>query len=258
MEELSNELKEKIDNAIAAMGPLDGLAEAMANGQIKEFWLEKINLLAPAIVEIFKEMTSSSAPAKVDAVEKAINELATALTDDLFARLAQVNGPLEQESREQTEKAATLRESHEKLQPIAEAKSRVLSGEIDKALLEGRTDDVQLKRREIEELKANLQGILTQADGCEARVRQLGEEQTRNWRIVFDQTYPEIRQASCAVVIAAIQFLDKLWAGLQRYSDQSGLALLHTYHKDNLTPMEHGPERAWFQKTLEWFGGRLD
>jgi hypothetical protein len=205
-------------------------------------------------------MDENQIKAKLDVVTKAIEELGVALTDKgLFSPLAEANGPLQQEAAEQKEKAETLRQSHQKLEPVVAAKSRILSGEIDRALVEGWHEDMEVKTRESADLKANLAGILTQADEAEARVRQLQQEQTQNYRSIFEQTYPQIREATAAVVIAVIALLEKTWGDLQRYGQQSGLTagvrvqpLLHNQHWADLTPRETGPEAPWFAKMRDW------
>jgi hypothetical protein len=201
---------------------------------------------------------------KVDALRKAIDGLGCDLTDvGLFARLSEVNGPLQQEATEQAAKAATLRESHEKLQPIAEAKQRVLARKVDEAVAECRDDDALAMRQEIADLKAHLEGVLTEAVACEARVIELDREQKENARKLFEETYERIRGATSGVVIASIQLLDKVWADLQRYGQENGPApgtlgqpLVGLRHWADLTPLEHGPETPWFLKMREWFGGR--
>jgi hypothetical protein len=201
---------------------------------------------------------------KLDAIRKAIDELGCDLTDvGLFARLSEANGPLQQEATEQTAKAATLRESHEKLVPIAEAKVRILSGEIDRALVEGRTAEVEAKRREIVDLKAHLDGIAAEALACEARGRELERQQKENARTLFEETYPQIRESTAALVIAVIALLEKTWGNLQRFGEENGPApgllvqpLVRIHHWADLTPREAGPEKAWFGKMREWFGGR--
>jgi small-conductance mechanosensitive channel len=201
---------------------------------------------------------------KVNVVQTAINELGTALTDNaLFARLADANGPLQQEADEQATKAATLRDSHQKLGPVVAAKTRILSREIDRDLVEGRNEEVEAKRREIEQLKANLDGIAAEADACEVRALELARQQKQNARRLFEETYPQIRESTAAVVIATVQLLDKVWGDLQRYGAENGPApglpgqpLVKLHHWEDLTPRESGPEKPWFFKMREWFGGR--
>jgi hypothetical protein len=197
---------------------------------------------------------------KLEAVKTAIEALGVALTDKgLFSTLSEVNGGLEAERVTQEDKGRRLRESYEKLQPITEAKQRVLARKADEDLSEGRSDDAQAKRAEIADLKANLDGILAQADEAEARVRELERQQKQNARELFERTFPEIRACTAALMIATVQLLEKVGSGLDRYAAENaypGSPLVIMQLKSDLTCREHGPESQWFLRMLHWFGGR--
>lgn len=200
---------------------------------------------------------------KADAASKAIEALGVALTDDgLFGRLDEINRPLQQEAEEHAARAKTLRESHQELQPRVESRVRVLSREIDAALSEGRDEDADEKRQESTGLKAKLKNILSEADACERRGQELAERQKQNYRAVFEETYPAIRENTVAVEIALVALLDKVWGDLQRFGQESGLMvglspLVRPQHQADLTPRESGPEKVWFGKLRDWFGGRF-
>ena len=208
-------------------------------------------------------MNENEIKEKAELVCKAIGELSCGLTDEaLFNRLAEINNPLAREAREQKEKAETLRASHAKLRPRVEAQVRILGAEMDRLLVEGNDAEVEEKRRASGELTANLQNILTQADEAESRAAQLQNEQTQNARTLFEETYPQIRESTAALVIAVVGLLERTWGGLERYGKENAppgtlvQPLVGLRHWADLTPREAGPEAPWFLKMREWFAGR--
>jgi hypothetical protein len=197
---------------------------------------------------------------QVELVEYLLEELGNALVDTLSGELNALNEPLAEERAEQAAKAWTLRESHEQLKPRIEAQVRILAGEIDKALAEGRDADAEAKRQEGAELQSNLGNILSQAEACERRVQEREAEQQRNYRVVFESAYPKIRHGIISAEIALATLLDKVWDSILRFDAESGLpshgqSLVKTKHFIDLTPYESGPEGRYFASLRKWFGG---
>lgn len=206
---------------------------------------------------IDEEVSAEAIESLTEDVEYTLETLGEALMhgkDGLFKRLEGVNGPLEEEARQLANKAAALRQSHRDLQPRVEAQVRLLGAEIDRAIAEGRDSDAEAKQRESAELSQNLEKILGDAEACDQRAQELDAEQQRNYRRVFSETYPALREATSAAVVALIGLLDVAWNGLLQYQQQSGLTnLVRVDHKLDLTPRESGHEAGFYLKMRAWF-----
>lgn len=197
--------------------------------------------------------------------ERAVEGIAAlghGLVEGLSNRLNEINNPLRQEAEEQRVKAAKLRQSYEELKPRAESRTRILATEIDAALSEGRDSDAEAKRKEAAELEASLQEILRQTDACQARVRELAEQQKANARDIFNDTYPAMPQAAHAVIESVVDLLDGLEDGLRRFVEVAGIQGTFPYlflkqrHIDNLIPNTMNGGRELMVRVDRRFGDK--
>lgn len=197
----------------------------------------------------------------LEVAQWALEELSDELVDKLSGTLNALNEPLAQEAEEQAAKAQTLRESYGSLKPRVEAQQHILAGEIYRAIAEGRDDDAEARRQESAALEQNLRNILDQASQADERVREISAGQQQNYRKVFEQTYPQIKESTVAVAIALARLLDKVYDRVLRFEAESGLpsngqSFVKPKHRVDLTPDERGPEARYFQSLRLWFGGR--
>ncbi len=207
------------------------------------------------------EQDSEASPLEV--VKMAHEELAESLTGKLFDTVSGLNAPLSKERDAKETEARTLRTQHTELQPRVEAQQRILAGEVDRAVAEGRDDDAEAKRQESAELQNNLGNILAQAESAEQRVKELARKMGQNYIEVYKSHFPEIcSQCILAEMSLVFQLLNKVWSELLRYQGESGLlrgdppiVFCPDSHKQLLTPDDRGVGRLQWQSLADWFGG---
>jgi hypothetical protein len=202
---------------------------------------------------------------RVSAIRDAITALAVGLTDqELFAKVQALNDALQREADEQVAQIRRLRESRPELAEVVEARSRILNRQIDDAILEGQQELVASKRGEIGSLKEKLVEIDKQIADSQGRLGEVVRERQQNYRNVFEEGYPIIRESTVALSVALCELLDKVWDGILRFETESEILagpgaqpLVSSAHRSNLTPDERGGEAEWFLGLRKWFAGRL-
>jgi hypothetical protein len=202
---------------------------------------------------------------RVGAIRDAIAALAVALTDqELFGKVQALNDALQREADEQVAQIRRLRDSRPELESVVEARTRVLNREIDDAILEGQRELVASKRAEIVSLKEKLVEIDRQITDSQGRLGEVVKERQQNYRNVFEEGYPVIRESTVALSVAVCELLDKVWNDILRFEVESEILagpgaqpLVTSAHRSNLTPDEHGVEAEWFLGLRKWFAGRL-
>lgn len=116
-----------------------------------------------------------------------------------------------------------LSESRSTLQPILEAKSRVVQREADDFLAKGDTEGAKRKQKEAAEAEQNFDRVVGRIQQIEARRASIVGDKARIARAIWQERYESLPAASFAVLECAVDTLDALKAGMFSFQELTGL-----------------------------------
>ncbi len=168
---------------------------------------------------------------------------------------------LEAERATLTSDSQTLETLAEELKRKLPARMLIAQYEAAQLTVAGKDEEAALKLAELEKMMNAPQAMAEKQREIAARVEAIDKErQSIARRVFFDSAFDDIR----APLVAHSQILaeahDYAWQGILDFAHDTGTAssqpsLLVAGLKYRLTANDRGPEKALFEKLLEWFGG---
>ena len=143
-----------------------------------------------------------------------------------------------------------------KLEPIAQAKVRILLREADDAAALGNVEGSTAKRTEASEVEQQYDGIGARISQIGARREAIRMAKRRIARETWEEVYPNLPTATFAVIEGTLNLLDGLKTGMFEYESLVGLQGLVTRPSlGKLVPAgPGGPSRQLAARVRQWFG----
>lgn len=171
---------------------------------------------------------------------------------------------LDAEDGELERKLGTLSASRSSLQPVTEAKVRVLERQADDETALGNVEAAGRKQQEALGVQQNFAAIVGRIQQTESRRATIVEEKRRIAREIFEERYPSFSVATFAVIECAAGLLDDFKAGMFEYQALTGLeptssrdrGLIKNYHVEKLIPSSSSfssTDRQLAARVAEWF-----
>ncbi len=193
--------------------------------------------------------------------EESLKEVIDSQLRKLRATYSEATAELDRERATLTAASNDLEEAVDKYRLRLPAKARVAARAADELLAEGRDEEAQKKLDEQHAAESALIEMETIQQANAARCAEIdAEKRAICRRVFFDSAFDDIR----APLVAHSQILaeahDYAWQGILDFARDTGTAssrpsLLVAGLKYRLTANDRGPEKALFEKLLEWFGG---
>lgn len=159
---------------------------------------------------------------------------------------------LDREEKELVRKRDELIEAVKNLNPITEAKLRVLDRDRDESLSRGDLKKTKRIEDEIGEVKAHREALSLQITQANERLEVIAQEKIIRARQTLNQVYPLLKQATFDAIDRAVTLLEKTWEGLQSFGDQRKTGYMLNY-LNGLTPFPIGLERPLRERVSKWF-----
>jgi hypothetical protein len=167
---------------------------------------------------------------------------------------------LESERAALEEESQGIQTAADELRLLLPAKAREAERAADVLLLEGKTEDAQAKREEQQQAERAPAEMEQRRGAIAARLTAIDAEKRNHARRVFQEWFPELREALVAEQREMVSALDSAWDGCNAFAIETGTqerpALVTHNTRSDLTARETGPEKTTFLRLLDWFGGR--
>lgn len=199
----------------------------------------------------------------IDAMKDATARLQTVCISELLVGEYQLRvAPLDQEDRQLEGERRTLSESRANLEPVIQAKARVLGRQADELAAAGDVEGATGKRAEACAVQANYEGIQGKISQIDARRTAIGEEKRAIARQLWEERYANLPAATFAVIESAVDLLDGIETGMYTFQKLVGLEpesigsrpLIRRPHFEQLTPVPNGPSRFLAARVRKWLG----
>jgi hypothetical protein len=186
------------------------------------------------------------------AVDSLIQELRTTYADAV-SELNAERGTLEEESQ-------GIQAKSDELKLLLPAQAREAQRQADVLLLAGQHEEAQAKRDEQQHAERAPEQLVQRQREIATRLEAIDTEKKAIARRVFQAWLPGLREALVEEQRIMCEALDNAWGGIQTFASETGTiglpySLITANLRSDMTAREHGPERATFERSQEWFGG---
>jgi seryl-tRNA synthetase len=189
-------------------------------------------------------------------VRGSVKELARVLLEVSLNQAYQAGvAPLDKESSKLWKEVESLRKAHRELSPRIEARSRLLSHEVDACVASGDDAGAVSKRTQLEEEEKGLTELGDKINSLSSRIHSITQEKQQIAVETFERAFPEFPKATFGLIEAVVDLLDALKEGLFAYTQANDISgSFRPFHVTGLTPNElPGSNRQLSRRVDAWF-----
>lgn len=197
---------------------------------------------------------------QVESIES-ITEIVDSWIRDLHEIYDAATCELDAERDALEEESQGLQAAADELKLLLPAKAREAAREADALTIAGDNEAAKVKLAEASEAANAPAAMSGRQQEISGRLSAIRGEKEAEARSVFEEWFPELREALVGEQRELCEALSSAWSGIQRFAIETGTQdlrrpLASGRIRSDLTARETGPEKPVFKKLLDWFGGR--